>query len=47
MKGFALHVIHETIAAEEQMWLEIFASLPDEVNYDASEEDARLFEDYK
>lgn len=45
MKGFALHVIHETIAAEEQMWLEIFASLPDDIDAEAVQEDVSLFEE--
>lgn len=46
MKGFALHVIHETMVVEEQMLQEIFASLPPVTDFDAIEEDKQLFENY-
>lgn len=44
MKGFALHVIHETMVVEEQILQEIFASLPDELDAEAAQEDVALFE---
>lgn len=46
MKGFALHVIHETMVVEEQMLQDIFASLPPVTDFDAIEEDKQLFENY-